>query len=460
MSSKSKPPAPTKGRSALMLLIRAGKSDTKETPAALKMKYREEEMEAESQSCYYRELRERFPNYLMGPGWWKIRCCWKKIESAKPIIAALRELIELDDDELANLQAEIRAEFYGIALPPTPRPKKVSSKAPVTVHRTPPFMISSSWTDDYNKPPVPKRSLLVDLNVTQIKVDWPKEGEMYGRQKALEYIKQTPKHSKERSLLIQYMSEWRFVPSEGALYGMINEFESSQTSPTDAWKKRGRPKKSTGINREITPQATKLASECIWDWQDHAKPSICERRGWMGRIDLHVTPIDFSEIVIAPSIISALAPRTYDICYFLGNKPEGSDSEGSGVPDTRNWHLKICRMYFNPTHFPPPEKLSEGGKGDIYAQLKHYIKQQSNKSGSPVVCTSSGTNYKVFSCKMGHRKEICAASDPFEHCPFGFQLRWDNRGYYIHLRDSDGWYMNIGSGWHCCAKNTASASEP
>ena len=131
MSSKSKP-APTKGHSALMLLIRAGKSDTKETPAALKMKYRGEEMEAESQSRYYRELRGRFPNYLMGrPGFSNIKVAQENIKSAEPILAALRELIELDDDELANLQAETRAEFYGIALPPTPRPKKVSSKAPV-----------------------------------------------------------------------------------------------------------------------------------------------------------------------------------------------------------------------------------------------------------------------------------------------------------------------------------------
>ena len=342
----SKPP-PTKGRSALELLIRAKESEADETPESLNWKlvevstrlglYKDEDRIIDAShewpphwppglckccshvrgnyqffgqrdgtySCH----REHQSNMHTNQPYWHCPCCkardrrdplypyyicwnvkkwlgvpdppivkrWRemheKIKSTEMIIDALKELVELDEEQLTKLQAEITAEFYAIILPPPSKRKKVASKAPVTVYRTPPFVLSSKLATMHpsgrgwgtyitefvdlglgpynprpqsycNQPPTPKRSLIVELNAdSKMEVDWPYEGAMYGRQKALKYIKKTTKGTKERAQLIQFMVEWRFVPSEGALYDLISTYENNPTAPIDAWKKRGRPKK-------------------------------------------------------------------------------------------------------------------------------------------------------------------------------------------------------------------------
>ena len=85
------------------------------------------------------------------------------------------------------------------------------------------------------------------------------------------------------------------------------------------------------------------------------------------------------------------------------------------------------------------EFVLQGGN-ITFAQLKSDIRVVSHQEGSPVVCSRGDRkkHFKIFKCK----KTIT--------CPFLFQVRWDNRGYFIHLLSNPKSVPQTGSSWHDC----------
>ena len=336
-------------------------------------------------------------------------------------------------------------------MPPSPRPKNYSEKAPVTV-----YLITPRATGKVER----KRVMEVDLESRTMKVDCPLVGEMFGRRKALSYIRQTLKSSSERALLIQFMVEWRFVPSSTALYDLVRNFENSSWLPDDDWKKQGRPKNTLEKSRPARDPEYEDRSDYFsarerqvdiigsrFTGKKYHKPHLGGRWGWQGIINLYVTPVTFKqECSIDPSMLSS--PEKTNICLFLGDRLEGSLRRDTSY----------CKLYFNPKWFPPPLKMNEKGErvwdemvspSDTFDLIRSYIKWQAKASGSPVTCNGGGKHFKQFVCGHCHRKRE-NTSESFQRCPFAFQLRWDTGGWFIHLREHGGWFMTAGSGLHCC----------
>ena len=364
-------------------------------------------------------------------------------------------------------------EYFGCITPPTrpTPPQQKARKDPVVVRRRPPFRVAESlseWKKMHQEEPVPAipvRLLAVHLKTRTMEVDWPEEGEMYGKQKALSYISQTLKHSVERGRLIRFMVEWGFVPSKTALCDLIKLADAGSPVGNDNWKKRGRPKKVVGC--EAAPPAKRSKgqeSPCnLLDDEEFAKRKQSKRDlgGWMGKLELCV-----SKVTVVKGRCTKTSecthPKKMDVCVHLGynNNPEGegiiSKSKGiaekcTAAPTTRT------RLYFNPQYFPPPSNIRRSFNHTCFDELRSYIKHQSQKAGSLVVCNGGGSKknghyFKQFVCanaycKRKEREDVqCGRLKRCGRCPFGFKVRWDTLGYYIEI-GNDG---HKSSGWHCC----------
>jgi hypothetical protein len=104
-------------------------------------------------------------------------------------------------------------------------------------------------------------------------------------------------------------------------------------------------------------------------------------KNWQGSIILQCNPM--TELDGREKAMEE--PSEIDVCsYFDGQK------------------AKYCRLNFSLSDFPPPSDLKEAfsDKNKTWTKLKKYIRLQSHKSESPVVCSGS-------SCRGQGKKFVC-----------------------------------------------------
>ncbi|EJK75862.1 hypothetical protein THAOC_02401 [Thalassiosira oceanica] len=112
------------------------------------------------------------------------------------------------------------------------------------------------------------------------------------------------------------------------------------------------------------------------------------------------------------------------------------------------------RMYF--TRFDPPENIEDISSSQSFIKLREFIKKSSSDQCGLVISSNGGSKrddrHVWFGCRScifdypsSLRLKEKKAKKTSNYCPFGFQLRWDDKGYYIHLKNSS-------CPWHTCWK--------
>ena len=244
-----------------------------------------------------------------------------------------------------------------------------------------------------------------------------------------------------------------WVPSKSALYDVVSQFEKGGVVENDDWGVRG--KKRTGAapkNRNI-----RAFKRVCPPPQEHHLHSLKTKGEWMGHIKLHVALIHLEDMDIENNCVLMVKDKARfdrlirkhlkesDICVFLGWEYSYDDLWGKPV-----------RMYFCQNTFPPPATAEDGGKGPTFERLKSYIRMESLRCGSPVICNGNGQkNEKRFCCnKCSHSTKSTSTT---KWCRFNFRVRWDNVGYYIYLSESLSGRFCFGSPNHTC--NPVSANK-
>lgn len=293
-------------------------------------------------------------------------------------------------------------------------------------------------------------------------------GKQYSKREALRIISKTRKGSGERAAMIKFMIDEGYVPVKSkCFYDLIRDTEiRGLPVGDDNWNSVGRPTREVAAkknhnkdgscyrDKDIFPmrkdkeKKAKLAAKKV-SWlnykHDDAKPSLWGKRGWKGSIvfrpySLAMITYDTDLVDVEKSYFDYCNERDWvDICSYIG---------GSYHPET-NYGDRIYRIYFNLNQFPPPENLGEGGSCSTFVKLSNYIHNLSCESGSPVTCNGNeGENGKRFSCaynREARKQPNCI------YCPFGFTVKWDDIGYYIHLMKVESARMNCnGCQWHLC----------
>ena len=110
------------------------------------------------------------------------------------------------------------------------------------------------------------------------------------------------------------------------------------------------------------------------------------------------------------------------------------------------------RMYF--ARFDPPENMEDISLSQSFNKLREFIKKSSSDQCGLVISSNGGSKgadrHVWFGCRSCIFNNPCTltgkkAKKTSNYCPFGFQLRWDDKGYYIHLKNSS-------CPWHTCWK--------
>lgn len=301
--------------------------------------------------------------------------------------------------------------------------------------------------------------LEVDLGSQQIVLKRPLNGSMYTKEQCLEIIATaTVKRSKERRQLIRFLGERNLVPNETALYKLLQRNEKglsigdsnwgieytgqNDLQPTDmiVWKSRNIPeplpssqlsKKKIDIGDHVLPQGEKVRLDIMYE------------DGWKAHIRLMVIPLRFRDLA---TVTRALfyPPELIDICSYIGVGGYGGINRGVSP------HDRLCRLYFDPRVFPAPHDLEKGGdKNGTFGKLKTYIRQVAEEAQSPVFSNGGSPgkyHSKVFHCPQKFHN----IDGKKKQCPFCFQVRWDEYGYYIYLHRTLYYIHNCGSPWHCC----------
>ena len=93
--------------------------------------------------------------------------------------------------------------------------------------------------------------------------------------------------------------------------------------------------------------------------------------------------------------------------------------------------------------------LDEAGSCSAFYNLRSFIQKHARTSGSPVVCNGgSDPDNKLFTCIHNSKSRRQPES---VRCPFGFTVKWDNIGYYVHLAKGQTEKLNPnGCRWHLC----------
>lgn len=334
------------------------------------------------------------------------------------------------------------------------------------------------FKDDAKRPPYEKwagilDSLLeVELGTQQLVLRKPSDGDMYTKQQCLQIVKEaTAKSTQERRLLIQFLGKRKLIPNETALYKLLqrdgkglpvrcDDWGAHQgqqkTQQTDVilWKSRSLPaplhpaslskkrkdvKKSSASEGEITR----------WD--------VSNERGWRGHIRLMLIPVRELDLEVVGRIITRNPPQLIDICSYIGIGGAGPYHNLHGVRRKD----QPCRLYFDPAEYPatPVIHIEKGGKAtswpsDTFERLKSDIRHVAAKDLSPIYCNGGSKKYqsKEFTCNKKFRN----VDGKWKKCPFYFQVRWDDFGFYIHLHRPSKtkfrlcYIHNCGSAWHCC----------
>lgn len=280
----------------------------------------------------------------------------------------------------------------------------------------------------------------------------------YTKQQCLYIIKSTTvKGSEERGKLISFMVKWNLVPSKSALYQLLQRDEDGLPIGDNNWGLKEHDQDtqerepfekivSDTISMMPSPPALPPVSTTKMLIKDEAarlgesaKINIRGMVGWKGRLRLPVTPVRFCDHLHRTNLSS---PTFVDICQYIGSC---DIYDGKKYIRHIERYERIQKLYFNQKWYKPPNDMDYGGESTTFGQLKSNIRSISEEEGSPVICSggSKKNHYKIFTCnknKHGHHKK----------CPFSFQVRWDEFGYYIHLLPSMKHFYRTGCSWHCC----------
>ena len=117
-----------------------------------------------------------------------------------------------------------------------------------------------------------------------------------------------------------------------------------------------------------------------------------------------------------------------------------------------HYHNNDDRLYL--TRFDPPENMEDISSSRSFIKLKEFIKKDFKWSVWTCYFVFGGSKradqHVWFGCRSCIFNNPCTltgkkAKKTSNYCPFGFQLRWDDKGYYIHLKNSS-------CPWHTCWK--------
>jgi len=273
------------------------------------------------------------------------------------------------------------------------------------------------------------------------------QSNVYTKREALRHIAKTKKGSEERGAMIRFMVQEGYVLcKEKCLTDLVRKVEVDHLPVgSDEWRKRGRPTNRAAAHNRIYKQCDddrifcrdmKSISELIHT--DMGQPAIKDRllyryeKGWKDNVLLWLIPIRFRDSL---DNLSKLKAQHIDICTYIGY------SNDMHVRDRSKKSLdRTYRLYFPPQHFPPPKNLNDGGNSIEFAKVRAHIRE-----GSRVFC-NGGKNEKIFTCNTNYKARHIGPS-----CPFGFTVRWDRHGFYIHLLSHLSMYENAGCPFHCCS---------
>ena len=263
----------------------------------------------------------------------------------------------------------------------------------------------------------------------------------YRKREALRHISKTRRGSGERAAMIKFMIAEGYVPVKSkCLYDLVRDTEIHGLPVGDEkWSSVGRPNRKAAARKQINGCGNGWKDKDMFpmrkeekicekeakkrvtlDWKyDRAKPSLWGKKGWKG------------SIVFPPNILAPISKRDRledvekdwweyttkrhtDLCSYIGEPKEGDTA---------------YRVYFCPKKFPGPKDVKNGGECTNFVTLRSYIHDLSWKSGSPVTSNGGGVDKRVFTCQH-NRKARCQPGSI--SCPFGFTVKWDDIGYYIH----------------------------
>lgn len=302
----------------------------------------------------------------------------------------------------------------------------------------------------------------VDLGTKRVVLRRPAAG-MYTKQQSLNIIKMTTfKSSKERGGMIQFLLDNKLVPNQSALYRVIRRDEEGRQVYNDNWVKELTIEQKQmepivwqssvweSCHQDNLPCFPRPKKRVIVGDETIAKEQYASRKtmdeyGWKGSIRLGLCPVKFPELQNDYlSLSSNIVP--IDICSYIGTSEIRIgfkiDWEQYDQRDKR-----ICRLYFDPRRFPPPNDIKYGGNCVVANELRNYIHSAAIRDGSPVVCEGATSNdHKMFRCN----KKFTDCDGKRRGCPFRFQIRWDHSGYYVHLLKNPERLVNCGEAWHCC----------
>ena len=172
------------------------------------------------------------------------------------------------------------------------------------------------------------------------------------------------------------------------------------------------------------------------------RDSVMRRNGWKDKVVLRLIPVrfydDLEELFNMPYMELLHKEQDIDICFYIGHHVNHPDYNPAG---------RVYRLYFpsnkmpNDKNFPPPANLNDGGNSIEFAKLKRNIMKNSH-----VFCRRGSKNERVFTCDRNYKNGQHGPS-----CPFGFTVRWDKYGFYIHLLSNVNTFTNRGCPWHCCS---------
>ena len=294
------------------------------------------------------------------------------------------------------------------------------------------------------------------LRVGSVDFQMPRntQSNVYTKREALHHIAKTTKGSDERGAMIRFMVQEGYVLcKEKCLTDLVRRVEVNHLPVgSDEWSKRGRPTKRAAAQNwmvskrynddRIFCKDVKRISE--FRYKQNGLPMIrksrlLNRKGWIDHVMMWMIPIRFCDSL---ENLPKLKPQHIDICTYIGysNDIYGIDEE---TFEEIVCGTNISRLYFPPQHFPPPKNLNDGGNSIEFAKVRLHIREASH-----VFC-NGGKNEKIFTCDKNYKTGHIGPS-----CPFGFTVRWDRHGFYIHLSSTNQKYSrrgNAGCPFHCCS---------
>lgn len=296
--------------------------------------------------------------------------------------------------------------------------------------------------------------LEVDLGSKHLILRRPLPGDdgtkMYSKKQLLHIIKSTTvRSSRERGILIKFLNSNKLVPNQRALYKILERDQKGLSITDNYWGEKANLQQmmqpvdmiywdSTTTSLQFESPArvpTKrvdigdaaMAKKEFFHW------NLRDEKGWKGSIQLHVKPIQFSDLgtnYLRQGLQCNFPYKPIDICKFMREW-------GKCHPE------RVCRLYFNPKKYPCYSDTT-------FTELKDYIRNAAARDGSTVICNGGKKGvYKIFRCNKMYR----SSSGKQKKCPFRFQVRWDCFGYYIYLAKVMSLH-NCGAAWHCCKPAT------